>query len=70
MGEGWHDLDIANPTDEHALLRQMVRDFVREEVEHQALEHDRDERLNLTLFRKLGGMGLLGLTAPTDYGVA
>jgi len=70
MGEGWHDLDIANPTDEHAMLRQMVRDFVREEVEPQALEHDRDERFNLTLFRKLGGMGLLGLTAPTDYGGA
>ncbi|HJM76989.1 MAG TPA: acyl-CoA dehydrogenase family protein, partial [Candidatus Thalassarchaeaceae archaeon] len=44
MGEGWRDLDIANPTDEHAMLRQMVRDFVREEVEPQALEHDRDER--------------------------
>ena len=52
------------------MLRQMVRDFVREEVEPQALEHDRDERFNLTLFRKLGGMGLLGLTAPTDYGGA
>jgi len=70
MGEGWRDLDIANPTDEHAMLRQMVRDFVREEVEPQALEHDRDERFNLTLFRKLGGMGLLGLTAPAEYGGA
>ncbi len=70
MGEGWRDLDIANPTDEHAMLRQMVRDFVREEVEPQALEHDRDERFNLPLFRKLGGMGLLGLTAPAEYGGA
>ncbi len=70
MGEGWRDLDIANPTDEHAMLRQMVRDCVREEVEPQALEHDRDERFNLPLFRKLGGMGLLGLTAPAEYGGA
>ena len=70
MGEGWRDMDIANPTDEHAMLRQMVRDFVRDEVEPQALEHDRDERFNLTLFRKLGAMGLLGLTAPAEYGGA
>jgi isovaleryl-CoA dehydrogenase len=70
MGEGWHDLDIANPTDEHAMLRRMVRDFVREEVEPQTLEHDRDERFNLALFRKLGELGLLGLTAPAEYGGA
>ncbi|MDP6703705.1 MAG: acyl-CoA dehydrogenase family protein [Candidatus Thalassarchaeaceae archaeon] len=70
MGEGWRDMDIANPTDEHAMLRHMVRDFVRDEVEPQALEHDRDERFNLTLFRKLGAMGLLGLTAPAEYGGA
>ena len=70
VGEGWRDLDIANPTDEHAMLRQMVRDFVRDEVEPQALEHDRDERFNLALFRKLGGMGLLGLTAPAEFGGA
>ena len=70
MGEGWRDMDIAHPTDEHAMLRQMVRDFVRDEVEPQALEHDRDERFNLTLFRKLGAMGLLWLTAPAEYGGA
>ena len=70
MDGDWRRLDISNPTDEHSMLRNMVRDFVLEEVEPQALEHDRDERFNLELFRKLGEMGLLGLTAPTEYGGA
>ena len=62
MSEGWKDIDLANPTEEHAMLRQMVRDFVREEVEPQALEHDREEKFNLDLFRKLGEHGLLGIS--------
>src|SRR5690554_2178675 len=33
--------DLFNPTEEHAMLRQTIRDFVREQVEPQALEHDR-----------------------------
>ena len=68
MADDWRTMDIANPTEEHAMLRQMVRDFVRDEVEHQALEHDRDEVFNVSLFRRLGEMGLLGITVPDVYG--
>ena len=46
MSGDWRELDIANPTEEHAMLREMLRDFVLKEVEPQALEHDRDERFN------------------------
>ena len=63
-------MDIANPSDEHNMLRQMVRDFVSEYVEPQALEHDRKEIFNHQLFRKLGDLGLLGLTVSEDYGGA
>ena len=68
MSEGWKDIDLANPTEEHAMLRKMVRDFVREEVEPQALEHDREEKFNLDLFRQLGEYGLLGISVSEDYG--
>ena len=37
---------------------------LRDEVEPQALEHDRIERFNLQLFRKIGALDLLGLTVP------
>ena len=70
MPEAWRDMDITNPTEEHAMLREMVRNFVSDRVEPQALENDRNERFNLELFREMGRMGLLGLTAPTEYGGA
>ncbi len=68
MSEDWRDIDIANPTEEHAMLREMVRKFVKDRVEPQALENNRDERFNLQLFREMGEMGLLGLTAPPEFG--
>ena len=64
----WETIDLANPTEEHRMLREMVRDFVREEVEPQALEYDREEKFNLDLFRKLGEYGLLGISVPAEYG--
>lgn len=61
---------LFQPSDEHALLRQTVRDFAREQVEPQALEADRQERFNLGLFRRLGDLGLLGISVPECYGGA
>ena len=68
--DDWRSFDIANPTEEHAMIREMVRDFAREEVEPQALEYDRDEKFNLPLLRAMGEIGLLGLTASEEYGGA
>jgi len=66
----WQSFDIGNPTEEHAMLREMIRDFVQEEVEPQALEHDKHEKFNVDLFRQLGDYGLLGITVPEEYGGA
>ncbi len=63
-------MDLFNPTEEHAMLRQMVRQFAEAELEPQALEHDRKEIFNLRLFKKCGELGLLGLTVPEEYGGA
>ena len=46
----------------------MLREFVQSEVEPQALEHNRKELFNVDLFRKLGGLGLLGITVDPQYG--
>ena len=48
----------------------MVRSFAEKEVDPQAEAHDRDERFNLELFRKLGELGLLGITVSEQYGGA
>jgi isovaleryl-CoA dehydrogenase len=68
MKQDWQKFDLFNPTEEHKLLRQSLRQFVESEVEPQALECDRKERFNLPLFRKLGDLGLLGVTVPEAYG--
>lgn len=60
--------DLENPTEEHKLLRQMVRDFTRDVVEPQADEHDRSGTLNVPLLRRLGELGLLGITIPAEDG--
>ncbi len=62
------DFDLSNPTPEHKMLRETVREFVKSEVEPQALDYDRAEKFNLPLFRKLGELGLLGITVPEEYG--
>jgi len=60
--------DLFNPSEEHKALRDMVRTFAEREVDPQAEEFDKAERFNVELFRKLGELGLLGITVPFDYG--
>lgn len=62
------ETSLFDPTDEHRLLRQTVRDFATREVEPQAARHDREGALNRDLMRQAGDLGLLGLTAPAEHG--
>ncbi|MCE3010738.1 MAG: acyl-CoA dehydrogenase family protein [Proteobacteria bacterium] len=64
----WNQFDLYNPTPEHAMLRETIRSFVKSEVEPQAHKFDREEKFNLPLFRKLGELGLLGVTVSEEYG--
>jgi isovaleryl-CoA dehydrogenase len=59
--------DIYNPTDEHRLLREMVRDFVASEIEPQAEHYDQIAELNRELLQKCGELGLLGVTVPAEW---
>jgi isovaleryl-CoA dehydrogenase len=63
-------MDLFDPTPEHQMLRTLVSDFTRNEVERQAAEFDARGVLNVELFRKLGELGLLGITVPADAGGA
>ncbi len=62
--------DLFNPTPEHRALRELVRSFAEREVDPQAEASDRDERFNVELFRKLGEIGLLGITVEERFGGA
>eukprot|EP00913_Durusdinium_trenchii_P019837 g18646.t1 len=62
------DSSIFSPTPEHQALREMVRSFTEAEVEPQAIQFNRAEKMNVPLFQKLGELGLLGVTVPEEYG--
>lgn len=62
------NINIFAPTEEHQALREMLRGFVEAEVEPQANEFNKLEKMNVPLFKKLGELGLLGVTVPDEYG--
>ncbi|MBW6510300.1 MAG: acyl-CoA dehydrogenase [Desulfuromonadales bacterium] len=58
-------------TDEHKLMRQMVRDFSEAELAPSAAERDENERFDRELmYDKLGELGLTGIIFPEEYGGA
>ena len=59
--------DLFNPTEEHEALRNLVRDFAERELAPTASAHDREERFDINAFRKLGKLGLLGLTIADHF---
>jgi short-chain 2-methylacyl-CoA dehydrogenase len=55
-------------SDEQRLLRDTVRDFARQEVKPVAEELDREKRFPYEIVAKLGGLGLMGIPFPQEYG--
>lgn len=56
--------------DEITQLRDSVRAFAQTEIAPHAALIDRNNMFPADLWKKLGAMGLLGITAPEDYGGA
>jgi len=55
-------------TDEQKLLRDTVRDFALQEVKPVAEELDRTKSFPYEIVEKLGGLGLMGIPFPQEYG--
>ena len=61
---------MTTPTPEEARTQivNMVRDFVRRDVEPVAAELDREDRVPHDLIDKMKDLGLFGITVPEEYG--
>ncbi|WP_321316208.1 acyl-CoA dehydrogenase family protein [Labilibaculum sp.] len=54
--------------DEHDTIRKAVRDFAERDIKPLVQELDEKEEFSIELTRKMGEMGLFGMTLPEKYG--
>ncbi len=50
------------------MVAQMIRDFGQKEIRPYMMEWDENQHFPVDLFRKLGGLGLMGVLVPEAYG--
>jgi short-chain 2-methylacyl-CoA dehydrogenase len=55
---------------EHEEFRQSVREFAEAEIAPHAAQWDREHHFPTDVVQKMGKLGLMGLTAPEEYGGA
>jgi len=53
---------------EHQMVQEMVRDFVRKEVAPVIKEYDRKQEMASFILPRLGELGILGICIPVRYG--
>ena len=55
---------------EHEQFRRTVRDFAEKEIAPHAAQWDREHHFPVDVVQKMGRLGLMGLTAPEEFGGA
>ena len=55
-------------TEEHEMLRSMVQDFAKNEIEPVAQEMDEKGKFPKALVEQMAELGLLGIPVPEEYG--
>lgn len=55
-------------TENQQMIAQMVRDFAEKEIKPNMMKWDEEQIFPVSLFKKLGELGLMGVLVPTEYG--
>jgi len=58
------------PTPEHEAFRRTIREFAGAEIAPHVAQWDREHHFPIELIKKMGHLGLFGLTAPEEFGGA
>jgi alkylation response protein AidB-like acyl-CoA dehydrogenase len=56
------------PTDMQQQIAQVIRDFGKTHIQPHVLEWDESQVFPTELFKKMGGLGLMGVLVPEQYG--
>ncbi|MDA0931185.1 MAG: acyl-CoA dehydrogenase family protein [Bacteroidetes bacterium] len=59
-----------SPSENQAMIAQMVRDFAEKEVRPYLMEWDEAQHFPVETFKKMGELGLMGVLVPESYGGA
>lgn len=57
-----------NYSDTQLEIAQMIQDFCNKEIKPQFMEWDESQEFPIELFKKMGGLGLMGVLVPEEYG--
>tara|TARA_B100000678_G_scaffold279253_1_gene274762 strand:- start:860 stop:2035 length:1176 start_codon:yes stop_codon:yes gene_type:complete len=68
----WEDAFLLDEqlTDDERMIRDTAHDFAQDVLLPRVIEAYREEQTDPELFRRMGELGLLGVTIPEDYGCA
>ena len=68
----WHDPLLLDQqlTDEERMVRDAAAAYCQDKLAPRVLDAFRHEKMDTTIFREMGELGLLGPTIPTQYGGA
>ena len=55
-------------TEEQTLMRNVVREFAQNELKPIAAELDKTSEFPMAIWKRIGELGLAGITAPVEYG--
>ncbi len=57
-----------NLTEEQVMFQKMAREFAEREIVPFVKDYEREHKINMSLFKKLGDLGLIGMHIPEQYG--
>ncbi|KAI8056194.1 acyl-CoA dehydrogenase [Syncephalis plumigaleata] len=68
MATSTYNAHVAGLTEEQSQFQVAVNDFAQRELAPRAAAIDKENQFPMDMWRKMGDMGLLGITAPEKYG--